>query len=316
MKKLIGIILALGLVLTGCQLATGEVSDEGTVNQDKLVGYVVTTEHLDLFDMESYLEDHLNEIMDGVEITGDTSAYQGRLYAQEVVEKSTTEDGVPCTTIYYNFDHVDGIALLDYEAETILENGEVLSYFNCGTCDEGFFEVAYRSNSTDAGTDNYCEGTIYFPDDAEEIYTCMNPVFQDSEGRLYLTAGHSFHTTANGTYSQNLTEEYTSTENGVETVDKTEFKMTVKTVHVPEKVAIVQMSGDNQILDRQEYIPGELPEELTPVEGCAYILVEEYAGQEVHRQMLEPGGEDITVFTRSEEPWCTADGTRILWPEA
>lgn len=306
MKKLFAMLLTVCLVLTGCQLATEETSEEGVTSPDRLVGVVVTTEHLDLFDVEAYLEDNLNDIMAGKD--ADQSAYQGRIYAQEVVEKSTTEDGVPCTTTYYNFDHIDGIQLLYYETQTLLEDGTVLSDFTNGYCTEGFGALSYGGDLN--------EGTIYVPDDTAEVCIFVNPVYQDAEGRLYLVAGTGLSTNhIAGSMSQNISEEYTETVNGEETTVKREFKITVEGVHVPEKVVIYQMSGENEILDRQEYVPGQLPEELTPVDGCAYILVEEYAGEEITRELMELGDKTVAVSVRSEKLYCTADVCEILWPE-
>lgn len=307
MKKLFVLLLTLSLALTGCQLATERTSKDGVINQDRLVGVVVTTEHLDLFDVEAYLQDNLDDVMDG-KISGDTSAYQGRIYAQEEVEQTTTEDGVPCTTIYYNFDQIDGIQLLSYEAQTILEDGTVLANFTNGYTTEGFGVLSYGGELN--------EGTIYVPDDAEGVSIFTNPVYQDSEGKLYLVAGTGISSQcALGSMSQWITEEHTETIDGEETTVKREFKITVEGVHVPEKVVIYQMSGENEILDRQEYVPGQMPEELTPVEGCAYILVEQYAGEAVTRELLEPGDRTIGVSVRSEKIYCTADTCEILWPE-
>lgn len=310
MKKLLAMLLTVCLVLTGCQLATEETSKDGVVSSDRLVGVVVTTEHLDLFDVEAYLQDNLDDVMDG-EI-GDTSAYQGRIYAQAVVEKSTTEDGVPCTTTYYNFDQIDGIQMLYYEANTIREDGSVLAYsFTNGYTSEGFGALSFGGDVN--------EGTIYVPNDTAEVCIYVNPVYQDAEGRLYLVAGTGLSTDyiEGSSMSQTTSEEYTETIDGEETIYKREFKITVEGIQVPEKVVIYQMSGENQILDRQEYVPGELPEELTPADGCAYILVEEYAGDEVTRELLEPGNSTstIAVSMRSEKMYCTADFCEIHWPE-
>lgn len=306
MKKLFVLLLTACLLFTGCQLATEETSKDGVTSPDRLVGVVVTTEHLDLFDVEAYLEDNLNDIMAGKD--ADQSAYQGRIYAQEEVEKSTTEDGVPCTTTYYNFDHIGGIQLLYYETQTLLEDGTVLSDFTNGYCTEGFGALSYGGDLN--------EGTIYVPDDTAEVCIFVNPVYQDAEGRLYLVAGTGLSTNhIAGSMSQNISEEYTETVNGEETTVKREFKITVEGVHVPEKVVIYQMSGENEILDRQEYVPGQLPEELTPVDGCAYILVEEYAGEEITRELMELGDKTVAVSVRSEKLYCTADVCEILWPE-
>ena len=307
MKKIFALLLILALALSGCQLATDEVREGGFVNRDRLVGVVVTTEHLDLLDIEAYLRDHPQDLMDG-KIGGNTAAYQNRIYAQEEIEKSTTEDGVPCTTTYYNFDHVDGMYLLDYQAKTYLEDGSLLADVMVGDCSEGILSVAYHGD--------LMEGTIYVPRGSGEVCFFMNPVYQDSEGRLYLLAGTGSSTNElSGSMWHTITEEYTETIDGESTTRKREVKITVEAIRVPEKVAIVQMSDGNIVLDRQEYAPKDLPESLTPAEGCAYILVEEYTGNEVKRTMIEPDEPYITVYVKSDKNYCTSAEMEILWPE-
>ena len=306
MKRLIALLIAC-VMLTGCQLATDEVNEDGLVNQDQLVGVVVTMEHLDLFDIEAFLKDNPQALRGG-EINPVGSEYQNRIYAQEVVENTTTEDGVSATTTYYNFDHVDGMYLLDYQAKTYLEDGSLLADMTVGDCSEGILSVAYLGDRM--------EGTIYVPRGSGEVCFFTNPVYQDAEGRLYLVAGTgTSNNDLSGSMWQTITEEYTETIDGEVTTRKREVEIRMESVEVPTKVAIIQMSGENILLDRQEFTPEDLPETLTPVDGCAYILVEEYVGGELKRTMVEPDESYISVFVKTDNIYCTAVGTEILWQE-
>ena len=307
MKKLIALMLIVCVMLTGCRLATDEVNDNGLVNPDKLVGVVVTTEHLDLFDIEAFLKDN-PQALKGGSIGSVGPEYQNRIYAQEEIENSTTEDGVPCTTVYYNFDHMEGIKLLAYQTKTVLEDGSVLSETTVCSNTEGIYEARMGNGMN--------EGTIFVPEGDEAAFF-TNPVYQDSDGRLYLLAGTGISMQEmQGSMWQTITEKRTESENGQETAsEEYGFKICVTAVTVTERVAIIQMSGDNTVLDRKEFDPNEMPEELTPEEGCAYILVEEYAGDEISRTMIEPDDRYITVYVKSDQPYCVARGTEILWPE-
>lgn len=84
--------LAMVLPLTGCQLA---LPGEESAQDDRLIGVYVTTEYLDLFDIESYLEDNLNAGWTGGEITGDTDPYEGRVYAVRTEDGKYVFEGVP-----------------------------------------------------------------------------------------------------------------------------------------------------------------------------------------------------------------------------
>lgn len=68
--------------LTGSQLAQ---ENAGTnIYEDRLVGVLVTTEYLDLFDFENYLGDNIKGFSGGeIVVDGDTQKYQGRLYATQ-----------------------------------------------------------------------------------------------------------------------------------------------------------------------------------------------------------------------------------------
>lgn len=305
MKKLIALLLITCVMLTGCQLATDEVNEDGFIHGDRLVGVVVTTEHLDLFDIEAFLKDN-PQALKGGSIGSVGPEYQNRIYAQEELEHSTTEDGVPCTTIYYNFDHLEGIQLLAYQTRTILEDGSVLAETTVCSSTEGIYE-AHMGNELN-------EGTIFVPE-GEEATFFTNPVYQDSDGRLYLVGGTGIsNQNMTGSMWQTITEEFTETENGQEIdSEKREFKICVEAVNITERVVIVQMSGDNTMLGRQEFDPNEMPEELTPEEGCAYLLVEEHVGEEISRTMIEPDDRYITVYVKSDQPYCVARGTEILW---
>ena len=302
------LLLIVCVMLTGCRLATEEVYNDGMVNHDELVGMVVTTEYLDLFDIEAFLKDN-PQALKGGEI--DTAGYQGRIYAQAEIQESTTEDGVPCTTTYYNFDHVDGMALLYYHTQTVLEDGSVLADTVVGDCSDGILRVAYRGD--------LIEGTIYVPVGEDACVFFLNPVYQDEDGRVYLVAGtgiaHENPGDAIWSMWQNIVEEYTETVDGETTTRSREVKIIIQATRVTDRLAVIQMSGENFVLDRKEYLPEELPETLTPVEGCAYILVEEYAGENLKRTMIEPDERHISVFVRSDKPYCIAAGTEILWPE-
>lgn len=307
MKKLIALMLIVCVMLTGCRLATDEVNDNGLVNPDKLVGVVVTTEHLDLFDIEAFLKDN-PQALKGGSIGSVGPEYQNRIYAQEEIERTTTEDGVPCTTVYYNFNHMEGIKLLAYQTKTVLEDGSILAETTVCSNTEGIYEARMGNGMN--------EGTIFVPEGDKAAFF-INPVYQDSDGRLYLLAGTGISMQEmQGSMWQTITEKRNESENGQETAsEEYGFKICVTAVTVTERVAIIQMSGDNTVLDRKEFDPNEMPEELTPEEGCAYILVEEYAGDEISRTMIEPDDRYITVYVKSDQPYCVARGTEILWPE-
>lgn len=306
MRKLLAWMFVMCLLFSGCSLAVEESAADGPVTGDRLVGVVVTTEYLDLFDLEGYLRDN-SEALNGGEI--DTTGYEGRIYAQEVRAENTTEDGVPCVTVYYNFDHVEGIPLLFYEAKTVLEDGTVHSTFQTGECGEGLWEVMFGGACT--------EGTIFVPKDGGEKKFFPNPVYQDGEGRLYLVSGTGISSQSDlGSMSQTTKEESTITMDGETQSDSREFKITVEWIDLPDTVTVLQLDETHAVLKNETYEPENLPGELIPVEGCAYILVEQRTGERTTRTLLQPGDRNVTVYRPLEgKTYCTGTVMEIRWPE-
>lgn len=306
-KRLMLIIaVVLGLLLSGCQLAVDTVNEEGMVSQDRLAGIVVTTEHLDLFDMEGYLNDNLNAIMAGR--NPDQSAYQGRLYAREEIEEGITDSGKAYTRKYYHFDNVEGMALTYYTSHTWLEDGTLLEEFTTGECGDGFWDVHFGTEET--------EGTIYLPMGGEEVILHLNPVFQDEEGRLYLTTGNGMHIDSwLGNCSMDYHEEIKENDGEEETIYQRKFKVTVQRTEIADTVVVLQMDGNNQVIDRLECAPEELPEELTPMADCAYILLEQHNGGTVTRQMFQQEDTYITVHTRGDGLICGGSIMNLIWEE-
>lgn len=63
----------------GCTLAIPEAGLDG--GGDRLIGAFITSEYLDLYDMEGYLNDHASKLSEGETITvGKDSKYEGNCW--------------------------------------------------------------------------------------------------------------------------------------------------------------------------------------------------------------------------------------------
>ncbi|MBR2047804.1 MAG: hypothetical protein IJ960_04325 [Oscillospiraceae bacterium] len=298
------LVLMLGMLLSGCQLAVDTVNEEGLISQDRLVGVVVTTESLDLFDMEGYLNDNLNAIMSGR--NPDQSAYQGRLYAREELEEGTTDSGKAYTRKYYHFDNVEGMALIYYTAYTYLEDGTLLEEFTTGECGEGFWDVHFGTEET--------QGTIYLPEGGGDLVFYVNPVLQDSEGRLYVVTGGGIHSAeGTGRMSMYYNDEVKESIDGKEITRSRKFEVHFEWTEIPDTVVVLQMDRENQVIDRLECAPEELPEELTPMKDCAYVLLEQHIGETVTRQLLQKEDTSVTVYTRGDGNVCGGSVMNLRW---
>ncbi|MBE6951065.1 MAG: hypothetical protein E7451_06985 [Ruminococcaceae bacterium] len=293
MKKLIALLLAVCL-MTGCQLASEEKNEDRI--QDKLVGIFVTFDHLELeFDMEGYLNDNAHAIADGDEILiepGEGMEYEERLWAE------IGENG-------WEFPGYEGILM-----GQMWEDDHWVGFST-----EGFCEHKTHVTRTDVLDSIDEEGTIYVPF-GTEVMLCTNPVYMTADGSYYALRGDSFHSTVDyGPMSQSISDEMTWTIDGEEFAYSAKFTAVVQGVKLSDRVVLVQMSADHTELAREEYLPGEMPETITPAAGTAYIIAEEYAGDEVTRTLYQPGGDPIKVFCQGEQVYCLPRFTEIMWPE-
>lgn len=295
MKKLIAILLAVCL-LTGCRLASTEQKE--SPHEDKLVGVFVTFDHLDLpFDMEGYLNDNAHAISDGGEIVveeGEAMAYEGKLFA-EVGERG------------WEFPGHDGIILGQ------MWNGDHWVGFTT----EGIQDIKSRVSRTDTLDAIEEEGTIYVDAGLEEFIYYVNPVFMTPNGEYYATQGDSFSSgnTGVGGMSMSVNCEIRETVDDVENVYSAKYTARVEGVTLADRVVLVQMSADHQELTRAEYTPDAMPESVKIVEGAGYLIVEEYAGDEVTRTLCQPGDEHINVYYQTDKVYCLPNFTTIDWAE-
>ena len=194
---LLAILTAIAALLCGCSLARSDM-DASAASRDRLIGVYITTEYIDLFDLEGYIGANASALSGGSIGEADAAQYNGRLYAELVDER-------------YVFPGVDGFAF--FMATTEHEYGTSYSnYTDEGVCG-GKIAVNTNDNEDSSGEALELECTIYGitgRNDRHVIYT--NPVYQTADGEVYLTSGHGISTSGVGAgalVSQKLTDSTT-----------------------------------------------------------------------------------------------------------
>lgn len=309
---------ALLLVLTGCRLAK-ETEETGKV-QDRLMGVFITTEYLDLFDMEGYLNDHLKGASGG-ELTpdGTADAYNGRLYAALTTKEHIAEDsGKKYDTKEYTFENVPGIPF--FATDLPMEDGTdttVSSVYSEGMTDSHF--GTHYSDDEDKIT---LEGTIYLVPGKNGHTHYLNPVYQSADGRIYATTGQGMSVlgvqSEGDTTAQKMEESITVTENGVSKKKTAVINVSIATMLPPQKIVLLQMDKSSAVLSRQEYLPGKLPERLTPHSATEYMVLEshkvDFDGQEkIDRALFSRQDETISSFYPTDEGVIFKQYTTIHW---
>lgn len=305
-KKHLALMLVLALLLSGCSLARTDIVEEtGTDPSDKLIGAFITLEHLDLFDFESYLNDHLSTVLEGGPIEGDTSAYENRIYAVQTEQNGHVD---------FAFEGLEGYAMF---APTVPQEDPREAYVT--TCmDSGINEIKTAVHSIDDNIqEQSLEGTMYLAGDAGVVTFYLNPVYQDEEGRVYLVSGQglSFNCSVGGSSAMTLDNEASTTVNGEETTQRGSVKVNFEVVSRPEKIVVLQLDADSKVLSRETYAPGTLPQQITPVEGTDYFLVETHNGSGVTRKLVEKGTNYLNTFIPLENGILDSISTEILWEE-
>lgn len=313
--KILILLLAAVLLaaMTGCQLAR---EDTGAgAQEDRLIGVLLTTEYLDLFDFEGYINDNLNRFSGGEIRPEQAQEYQGRVYAVVITETLTNEEtGETVETKDYEFPGVDGIPYF-----TVRQDEGSFSTESDGSISDSHVAIHYGDEENGVTM----EGTIYVTPNAGRTYY-FNPVYQAADGRVYVMSGSGY--TAGGVrdegeaYAQTLTATTTVTKDGKAVTDSVSVKVTVHVMHPPEKIVIVEMDEDNVMVSREVYDPGAAPEAITPEESTAYIVMETHkrdaGGKEiVVRGLYGKKAGTLEMFALREDGVCVKQWAQILWEE-
>ncbi len=284
MRKLLAIALCL-MLLSGCQLA--QTSQGETPLEDRLVGVFVTQDYLDLLDLETCLQEHPEDFLDG---TLELSE-QGKLYA------TMSDDGT------FRFEGCEGMYLCSY-----LLDGVQRSFTT-----EGFGDVVSKHTATDTGRVVEESATIRITG-TEGVVFYTNPVYQTADGQYYVTSGQGAQSNGHGTMTHSLDETNNWEESGEKRTYQAKFTVAVTYIHIPDSISLLQMSADNRELTRTEYAPGQMPETLEALPDTAYLLMESKTGTEITRTLFQPGDDAITTWYKTESPVCLPQFTEVIWP--
>lgn len=307
------------LLLTGCQLAHEDAGENE--NADRLIGVFITSEYLDLFDMEGYMNDNINKMYGGGEITvdGESSQYQGRLYATLTTKTLTNEEtGETIDIKEFVFEGMDGIA---YFSATVPATENEEGFITSGSDEaisEGHMDLYYG----DEGDKTTLEGAIYLSPDHVGSTLYINPVYQSADGSVYATTGNGFSIGGvqdeGSVYSHTLEETTTVTENGSTKSVSFSIKISIAVMFPPQQIVVLQMDEDNTVLARTEYIPGELPNMLTTESNAQYIIVETHKydrrrNARISRTLYGKSDETLETFFCREGGVCVKQWTQLKW---
>ena len=119
-----------------------------------------------------------------------------------------------------------------------------------------------------------------------EVYACgsrnvvfnLYPIYQTSDGRIYLTRGNSMGMSGSdgGSMTHTLTSDKTETIGGKSERVKVRVAITAVSRPTPTKFTVAHMDENDNLLKLEEFAPDALPESITPVDGAAYLIGTSY----------------------------------------
>lgn len=313
MKKVGYFVLICMLSFSGCSLAVEDAGEENVMSQDRLIGAFITTEYLDLFNMEAYLNDHADELIndDTDEIIVDGRAYSERLYA--VIDK---KDSVKPMDWEISFGDVEGICFFDAKFQNEGEEPFTMIIGGDEICD-----VTSSLSVGDEGESVALKGTLYaLIGEYESVQFYVNPVYQTTDGEIYTITGNGYSMSGElgGSSMVNLEEETTITENEVTKTYAGAVEITFEVLkYLPVNICIQFMNDKLEIMQTENYAAGEVPAQLSVLEGTACIIVEtQWEDGSVTRALYEPEEDEsvsIETFYKTSDIALGTKETEIVW---
>ena len=116
----------------------------------------------------------------------------------------------------------------------------------------------------------------------------LYPIYQTSDGRIYLTRGNSMGMSgADGaSITHTLTSDKTETIGGKSERVKVRVAITAVSRPTPTKFTVAHMDENDDLLKLEEFAPDALPESITAAPGAAYLIGTSY-GQDGNGETAE-----------------------------
>lgn len=218
-----------------------------------LIGAFVSEENLDIDDLE-------------VTATGKIQWKQGRLYMDTDEDWWALKDrgsGIYCT--------------MEPDSRDGEEDAKSPCITNFGTLGAPQGKTAIDNDNGIRTTDIDLSGEVYACGDRQVIFK-LYPIYQTSDGRIYLTRGNSMGMSgADGaSITHTLTSDKTETIGGKSERVKVRVAITVAARPTPTKFTVAHMDENDDLLKLEEFAPDALPESITAAPGAAYLIGTSY----------------------------------------
>jgi len=320
--KVVSLLMGLCVIvaaLSGPQLKKPESENKSTLG-DILIGTVITTEGLNTFDMEAYLNENIDSIVkDGNHTVniGDKQNYNNKIYARQVTKEDTTEDGKKITHKEYVFDDIDGFWIFDAK----IPSTETEESYTCLCSEGGISNVKSQIHHTDNGAQEIeLIADIYYSYEKWGTVFYMNPVYQENDGDIYCVEGTGYAVSGDkgsidGTSSgsQTLSDKITVNENGEETVYQSKVTINYIPVYVPFQIEFVFMNEANKAIKEESFKPQGVPEKLTVPNGTEYVIVIQENEEGSIADTIGKNCENAEFIAEDNDGYCSLHSVNLVW---
>lgn len=318
-KRIVSTFLAVLLMMSfcGCQLAQKNMGEDSATAH--IIGLIITTEYLDLFDAEAYLADHFAGISSGeFSFSENSDRYNGRYYA--TLQPITDPNGTGSQKTYYQYEFI-GIEGMPFFSANHPDSVD-MSDFLASCYDSAVSDIHTHIFISDSGERVELDGTIYLATTQTNKSLFLNPVYQTQDGSVYVESGDFFE--RGGVIDEGLfvTNTYsdttTTTRNGVSETGGNTIQLSIAFLNPPEKIVVIQMDQNSKMVKSAEFAPGELPETLTPEPSTEYVVVETYKADSegssvVTRDLFSRDDETFFSFYARTDGICVKQWTTLEW---
>ena len=231
----------------GAVQSAADEEEEGT-----LIGAFVSEENLDIDDLE-------------ITATGKIQWKRGRLYMETDDWSALGErgGGIYCT--------------MEPDARYGEEDAKSPNITIFGALGAPLGKAGIDDDNGVRTTDIDLSGEVYACGDRQVIFN-FYPIYQTSDGRIYLTRGNSMGMSgADGaSITHTLTRDKTETIGGKSERVKVRVAITAVSRPTPTKFTVAHMDENDNLLKLEEFAPDALPESITPADGAAYLIGTNY----------------------------------------
>ena len=320
-KYITALILAVVLVvsISGFKLKNTDSAKE-TSSGDRLIGTVITTESLNTFDVEAYLNDNIDEVVksakkgEEVEVESNGKEYNNRIYGRLETIETKNEDGEMVSHKEYVFDDIDGFWIFD----ATIPATETEESYTCLCVDGGISNISSAiHNDNGELTELSLTADIYYSYEMWGTVFYMNPVYQESDGDIYVVEGTGHSVTGDkgsvGSGSQTFSDSIKTTENGEETTFKSTVTINYIPVYVPTEISFIFMNDDNKAISELTFKPDEVPDEIKAPEGAEYVLLQQKSEEGSDIETIGRGEETAEHLFEEEDGICSLRAVTLKW---